>query len=77
MSDRRGRVAPAHACRRCGRVIVRERQLCARRTPASPFCWPADDADGSLEIQPGLRLRAGDHAEHPVMQPKDPYAEDP
>ncbi len=74
MSGDRGRVADAHACRRCGRVIARERQICARRTPASPFCWPPGDGD-SLEIQPGLRLRAGGGGEHPVMQPKDPYAE--
>ena len=62
-------------CDRCGRVIARDPQLCARRTPASPFCWPAGGGDGSLEIQHGLRLRAGGGGEHPVMQPKDPYAE--
>ncbi len=62
------------ACRRCGHVIVRQPQLCADRTPASPFCWPSDD-DAALEIQPGLLLRPGGGGEHPVMQPDDPYAE--
>ncbi len=75
--SRRGQVADAYACRRCGRVIVRERQICAQRTPVSPFCWPID-GDGYIEI-PGLLLRSGGGAEHPVIQPKDPwnpYAED-
>lgn len=67
-------VIGAPACLRCGHVIVGPDQLCADRTPASPFCWPPGDGD-SLEIQPGLRLRAGGGGEHPVMQPKDPYAE--
>jgi hypothetical protein len=75
VTARRGRVAVEYACRRCGRVIVRERQLCGKGTLASLFCWPPDDGDGSLEIQPGLLLRPGGGAEHPVMQPDDPYAE--
>jgi hypothetical protein len=70
----RGRVAEPYACRRCGRVIARGPQLCVKRTPASPVCWPPD-GDGFLEIQPGLLLRPGGGAEHPVMQPDDPYAE--
>ncbi len=61
-------------CERCGRLVRDPHQLCAKRTPASPFCWASDD-ERALEIQPGLKLRPGGGGEHPGLEPDGPYGE--
>ena len=61
-------------CCRCGRAVTKPQQVCRERTPASVFCWEEQLQPGELEIQPGLRMRAGDYP--PLLQlPEDPYAQ--
>lgn len=59
-------------CRRCGRSVLDDRQLCGERTPASPYCWTQQLQENELEVPGGLRLRGGNYP--PLAQlPDDPY----
>ena len=61
-------------CERCGMPVREARQICSKRTYASLFCWAPDDPT-AIEIQAGLKIRAGDAPAIQSLPPDDPYGE--
>lgn len=68
-------------CIRCGNWIEASLQLCPERTPESPYCWPRQPEEDTLEIECNstttLRLRPGSRIAKPLLpwDKQDPYAD--
>lgn len=65
----------ASVCMRCGKPVLKDGQMCTK-TDGQPWpCREEGEAAGSILVD-GLIVRVGDNYGAPVMNLKDPYAQE-